>query len=233
MLCDVEGVYIVQSVCTDHTVFVGHGKCHCIYRVLRHHACQNICEKLNLMDLGTFNFFFPLMTLCWHYSFTDKVSNIVRIYMLTWLLQVFNNGKCGHQQQLQQQRPWRHQQWNGVVSPALFASTSSIWHHHAPSPSLGGTLSCSLHIHIHNHTPSRSLSTSRKYIVLLSLHLGPQSDTITHSLHLQEVHLPALFTSRSTIWHHPAPSSPPVGTVPQKTVQVFWRFSLFYTYLKN
>ena len=31
-----------------------------------------------------------------------------------------------------------------------------------------------------------------------------------------------------------APNSRPNGgTVPQKTVQVFWRFSLFYTYLKN
>ena len=68
----------------NHTVFVGRGKHHCIYHVLCHHACQNIHEKLNLMNLGTFNFFFPSMTLCWHYSFTDKVSNIVRIYMLTF-----------------------------------------------------------------------------------------------------------------------------------------------------
>ena len=70
MLCDVEGVYIVQSVHTDHTVFVGCGKRHRIYRVLRRHVCQNIHEKLDLTDLGTLNFFFPLMTLCWHYSFT-------------------------------------------------------------------------------------------------------------------------------------------------------------------
>ena len=42
---------------------------------------QNIHKKLNLIDLGTFNFLFL-------YSgtiiFTDKVSNIVRIYMLTF-----------------------------------------------------------------------------------------------------------------------------------------------------
>ena len=84
MLCDIKGVYIVQSVCTDHTVFVGRGKRHCIYRVLHCHTCQNIHEKLDLTDPGTLNFFFPSMTLCWHYSFTDKVSNIVRIYMLTF-----------------------------------------------------------------------------------------------------------------------------------------------------
>ena len=84
MLYNVVGVYIVQSVHIDHTMFVGHGKCHHIYCVLHHHACQNIREKLNLMDSGTFNIFFSSMTLCWHYSFIDKVSNIVRIYMLTF-----------------------------------------------------------------------------------------------------------------------------------------------------
>ena len=99
-----------------------------------------------------------------------------------------------------------------VSHPALFASGSTIWHHYTPSPPPGSASSCSLCIWVHNLTPSRSLSTSSWYIVLLCSHLGPQSDTITLSLHLQEVRLPALFTSGSTIWHYPALSPPLVGT---------------------
>ena len=168
----------------DHTMFVGHGKRHCIYHVLHHHACQNICEKLNLTDLGTFNFFFPLMTLCQHYSFTDKVSNIVRIYMLTFCYRysitvsagTSNSYSSSGHSSINNEMVWCHQlslhshpQSNTIMLPlhplgvhyhALFTSTSTITHHHASSPPPGSTLSCSLCIWIHNLTPSHSLSTS-------------------------------------------------------------------------
>ena len=72
-----------------------------------------------------------------------------------------------------------------VCRPALFTSGSTISHHPAPSPPPVGTLSFSLHIWVHNLTPSHSLSASREYVVLLSLHPGPQSDTIPLPLHLQ------------------------------------------------
>ena len=72
-----------------------------------------------------------------------------------------------------------------VCCPALFASRSTISHHPAPSPPPVGTLSFSLRIRVHNLTPSHSLSASREYVVLLSLHPGPQSDTIPLPLHLQ------------------------------------------------
>ena len=196
MLCDVEGVYIVQSVCTDHTMFVGRGKCHRIYHVLCHHTCQNIHEKLNLTNPGTFNFFFPLMTLCWHYSFINKVSNIVRIYMLTFCYRYSimastgtsdsyssssHSGINNEMVQCYQLSLHSHPQSDIIMLPlhplevrchALFASTSTITHHHAPSPPLESMLSCSLCIQVLNLTPSRSFTFS-SYIVLLSLHLHP------------------------------------------------------------
>ena len=201
MLCDVEGVYIVQSVRTDHTMFVGCGKRHRIYCVLRCHACQNIREKLDLTDLGTLNFFFPSMTLCWHYSFTDKVSNIVRIYMLTFCYRYSimasmgtsdsysSSGHSGINNEMvrcHQLSLHSHPQSDTIMLPlhplgvrchALFASASTIWHHHAPSPPVR-TLSYSLRICVLDLTPSHFLFTSRKYVVLLSLHPPPQSDTI-------------------------------------------------------
>ena len=222
MLCDVEGVYIVQSVHTDHTVFVGHGKRHRIYCVLRRHACQNIYEKLNLMDLRTLNFFFPSITLRWHYSFTDKVSNIVRIYLLTFCYRYSIMVSVGTSDSysssshggINNEMVWCHQlslhshpQSDTIMLPlhplgvrchALFTSVSTITHHHAPSPPPESTLSCSLRIWVLNLTPSCSF-TSSSYIVLLSSHLRPQSDTITRPLHLQEVHHPAFFASTSTL----------------------------------
>ena len=222
MLCDVEGVYIVQSVRTNHTMFVGHGKCHCIYHVLCCHTCQNIHKKLNLMDLETFNFFFPSMTLCWHYSFTDKVSNIVRIYMLTFCYRYSimtsagisdSYSSSGHSG-INNEMVWCHQlslhshpQSDTIMLPlhslgicchALFTSAFTITHHHAPSPPPGSTLFCSLCIRVLNLTPSHSF-TSSSYVVLLSSHLHPQSDTITLPLHLQKVRRPAFFASASTI----------------------------------
>ena len=196
MLCDVEGVYIVQSVCTDHTVFVGRGKHHCVYCVLHRHTCQNIREKLNLMDLGTFNFFFSLMTLCWHYSFINKVSNIVRIYMLTFCYRYSimastgtsdsyssssHSGINNEMVQCYQLSLHSHPQSDTIMLPlhplgvrchALFASMSTITHHHTPSLPPGSTLSCSLRIWVLNLTPSRSF-TSSLYVVLLSSHLHP------------------------------------------------------------
>ena len=70
--------------------------------------------------------------------------------------------------------------------------------------------SCSLRILVHNLTPSRSLSTSREYVVLLSSHPRPQSDTITLPLHLQEVRCSVPFVSAFTISRHHVP--PPPGS---------------------
>ena len=178
-------------------MFVGCGKRHHVYCVLCRHACQNIHEKLDLTDPGTFNFFFPSMTLCWHYSFTDKVSNIVRIYMLTFCYRYSitasvgtsdsysSSGHSGINNEMvrcHQLSLHSHPQSDTIMLPlhplgvrchALFASASTITHHHTPSPPPGSTLSCSLHIQVHNLTPSHFLSTFRKYIVLLSLHLPP------------------------------------------------------------
>ena len=206
----------------DHTVFVGHGKCHHVYCVLCHHTCQNIYKKLNLIDLQTFNFFFPSMTLCWHYSFIDKVSNIVRIYMLTFCYRYSIMASMGINDSysssghggINNEMVWCHQlslhlhpQSDTIMLPlhplevcchALFTSMSTITHHHAPSPPLESMLSCSLRIWVLNLTPLRFF-TSSSYVVLLSSHLHPQSDTITLSLHLQKVCHPAFFASTSTI----------------------------------
>ena len=96
-----------------------------------------------------------------------------------------------------------------VRRPTLFASGSTISHHHALSLHPESMSSCSLRIQVHNLTPSHSLSTSSWYVVLLSSHLGPQSHTIPLPLRLQRVRHPALFASGSTISHRPAPSPPP------------------------
>ena len=206
----------------DHTVFVGHGKCHHVYCFLCHHTCQNIREKLDLTDLQTFNFFFPLMTLCWHYSFTDKVSNIVRIYMLTFCYRYSIMASMGTSDSysssghggINNEMVWCHQlslhshpQSDTIMLPlhplgvhchALFTSASTITHHYAPSPPPGSMLSCSLYIQVLNLTPSHSF-TSSLYVVLLSSHPRPQFDTITLPLHLQEVCCPVLLASASSI----------------------------------
>ena len=85
-----------------------------------------------------------------------------------------------------------------VCCHALFTSTSTITHHHAPSPPLGSMLFCSLCIWVLNLTPSHFFTFS-SYIVLLSSHLHPQFDIITLSLHLQKVCHPAFFASTSII----------------------------------
>ena len=98
-------------------------------------------------------------------------------------------------------------------------------------------LSHSPHICIFNLTPSCSLSTSSLYIVplslhphphsntiplllhlqfvclLLSLHLHSHSDTIMLPLHLQFIRCPAFFTSASLIWHPHTPSPPLESTL--------------------
>jgi hypothetical protein len=73
-------------------------------------------------------------------------------------------------------------------------------------------LSCSFRIRVHNLTPLRSLSTSRKYVVLLLLHPRLQSHAITFLL-LQEVRCPGLFASASTISCRHVPFPPPVCTL--------------------